>query len=32
MLLLEIAGVALFLAADAAVGWAFFRWMRRPET
>jgi len=30
MTLLELAGVALFLAADAGVGWAFFHWMRRP--
>ena len=29
MTLLEIAGVVLFLCADAAVGWAFFHWMRR---
>jgi hypothetical protein len=29
MTLLEVAGVIGFLAADAAVGWAFFRWMRR---
>jgi len=29
MILLEVAGVIGFLAADAAVGWAFFHWMRR---
>ena len=29
MTLLEIGAVALFLAADAALGWAFFHWMRR---
>jgi hypothetical protein len=29
MTLLEIVAVVLFLAADAGVGWAFFRWMRR---
>ena len=28
MTLLEIAGVVLFLAADGALGWAYFRWMR----
>jgi len=29
MTLIEVAGVLAFLAADAAVGWAFFHWMRR---
>jgi hypothetical protein len=29
VVLLEIGGIVLFLCADAALGWAFFRWMRR---
>lgn len=29
MTVLEIAAVAAFLASDAAVGFLFFRWMRR---
>lgn len=31
MTLLEVAGVVLFLFADAAVGYAYFRWMRRGK-
>jgi hypothetical protein len=32
MIALELAGLLLFLCADAALGWAFFRWMRRGRT
>jgi hypothetical protein len=31
MTVLEVAGVVLFLCADAAVGYVFFRWMRRGK-
>jgi hypothetical protein len=28
-MMIEICAVALFLLADTAVGWMYFRWMRR---